>query len=214
MTLPSPRRHGQARQRPKESLARDTSSDDTSIGDHPPGSATARQSAASRGPVRQRLDSAPGTASHTPGRSNGEASAIADAGRPARPDELVDLEALTTAYYARRPDVTEPSQRVAFGTSGHRGSSLDSSFNEDHILATTAAICAYRRGQGTNGPLFMGRDTHALSEPAFVTALEVLVADGVDVRIDSADGFTPTPAISHAILTEPRHPRRSPMASS
>ncbi len=134
-------------------------------------------------------------------------AAIADAGRPARPDELVDLDALTTAYYARRPDVTEPSQRVAFGTSGHRGSSLDSSFNEDHILATTAAICAYRRGQGTNGPLFMGRDTHALSEPAFLTALEVLVADGVDVRIDSADGFTPTPAISHAILTWNRaHP--------
>jgi phosphoglucomutase len=134
-------------------------------------------------------------------------AAIADAGRPARPDELVDLDALTTAYYARRPDVTEPSQRAAFGTSGHRGSSLDSSFNEDHILATTAAICAYRRGQGTSGPLFMGRDTHALSEPAFLTALEVLVADGVDVRIDSADGFTPTPAISHAILAWNRaHP--------
>jgi phosphoglucomutase len=132
---------------------------------------------------------------------------IADAGRPARPDELVDVDALTTAYHARRPDVADPAQRVAFGTSGHRGSSFDASFNEDHILATTAAICAFRRGQGTGGPLFLGRDTHALSEPAFLTALEVLVAEGVDVRIDRADGFTPTPAISHAILTWNRdHP--------
>jgi phosphoglucomutase len=127
-------------------------------------------------------------------------AANADAGRAARPDELVDLDALTTAYYARRPDVADPAQRVAFGTSGHRGSSLGRSFNEDHILAMTAAICAYRREQGTTGPLFLGRDTHALSEPAFLTALEVLVAEGVDVRIDSADGFTPTPAVSHAIL--------------
>jgi phosphoglucomutase len=122
------------------------------------------------------------------------------AGRPAEPSTLVDLEALTDAYYARVPDPGEPSQRVAFGTSGHRGSSLSASFNEAHIIATTAAICRFRHAQGYSGPLFMGRDTHALSEPAFQTALEVLVAAGVDVRIDKDDGFTPTPAISHAIL--------------
>ena len=120
---------------------------------------------------------------------------------------LIDVAALTDAYYSGRPDVAEPAQRVAFGTSGHRGSSLSTSFNEAHIVATTAAICSYRRAQGTAGPLFIGRDTHALSEPAFVTALEVLVADGVDVRVDAADGYTPTPAISHAILTWNRaHP--------
>ncbi len=101
------------------------------------------------------------------------------------PAMLVDLDALVAAYYSERPRPAEPSQRVAFGTSGHRGSSLTTSFNEAHIIATTAAICAYRREQGYRGPLFMGRDTHALSEPAFATALEVLVADGVDVRIDS-----------------------------
>ena len=122
------------------------------------------------------------------------------AGRPADPADLVDLEALQAAYYARRPDADDPAERVAFGTSGHRGSSLRTSFNEAHIVATTAAICAHRREQGIRGPLFMGRDTHALSEPAFLTALEVLVADGVDVRVDAADGFTPTPALSHAIL--------------
>jgi phosphoglucomutase len=134
-------------------------------------------------------------------------AAIADVGRTARPEDLVDLAALTTAYYELRPDPADPRQRVAFGTSGHRGSSLDTAFNEDHIVATTAAICAYRRSQGTRGPLFMGRDTHALSEPAFLTALEVLAADGVDVRVDSRDGFTPTPAVSHAILTWNReHP--------
>jgi phosphoglucomutase len=129
------------------------------------------------------------------------------AGRPADPSTLVDLEALTDAYYTRVPDMAEPSQRVAFGTSGHRGSSLRTSFNEAHILATTAAICRFRREQGYSGPLFMGRDTHALSQPAFETALEVLLADGVDVRIDKDDGFTPTPAISHAILSwNEQHP--------
>ncbi|HKZ92018.1 MAG TPA: hypothetical protein VJZ50_07750, partial [Candidatus Limnocylindrales bacterium] len=134
-------------------------------------------------------------------------AASVDAGQPAQPDMLVDLDALISAYYSQRPDVADPGQRVAFGTSGHRGSSLSTSFNEGHILATTAAICAYRRANGTSGPLFMGRDTHALSEPAFLTALEVLVAEGVDVRVDSADGFTPTPAVSHAILTWNRgHP--------
>ncbi len=132
------------------------------------------------------------------------------AGKPATPDMLVDVAGLVDAYYASRPDVDVPEQRVAFGTSGHRGSSLDIAFNEAHIVATSAAICAFRRSQRTSGPLFLGRDTHALSEPAFRTALEVLVADGVDVRVDSADGFTPTPAISHAILTwnseQPRAP--------
>jgi len=129
------------------------------------------------------------------------------AGKPAQPEMLIDMTELVDAYYANQPDVSEPSPRVAFGTSGHRGSSLDSAFNEAHIVATTAAICAFRKAQGTTGPLFMGRDTHGLSEPAFRTALEVLVADGVDVRIDSGDRFTPTPAISHAILTWNReHP--------
>jgi phosphoglucomutase len=129
------------------------------------------------------------------------------AGQPADPSNLVDLQALEDAYYSRVPDPAEATQRVAFGTSGHRGSSLSSSFNEAHIVATTAAIVEYRERLGVDGPLFMGRDTHALSEPAFLTALEVLVAAGVDVRIDSADGFTPTPGISHAILTWNReHP--------
>ncbi len=129
------------------------------------------------------------------------------AGKPADPSILVDLQALEDAYYSGVPDPSEPSQRVAFGTSGHRGSSLDTAFNESHIVATTTAIVDFRREQGIEGPLFMGRDTHALSEPAFLTALEVLVAAGVDVRIDTADGFTPTPGISHAILTWNReHP--------
>jgi phosphoglucomutase len=129
------------------------------------------------------------------------------AGQPAGPADLVDLTALREAYYARRPDPDDPAQRVAFGTSGHRGSSFRGSFNEAHIVATTAAICAYREGQGIRGPLFVARDTHALSEPAFLTALEVLVAAGVDVRIDAADGYTPTPALSHAILAWNReHP--------
>jgi len=129
------------------------------------------------------------------------------AGKPAQPEMLIDMTELVDAYYANQPDVSEPGQRVAFGTSGHRGSSLDTAFNEAHIVATTAAICAFRQAQGTTGPLFMGRDTHGLSEPAFRTALEVLVAAGVDVRIDSGDGYTPTPAISHAILTWNReHP--------
>ncbi|MFN8620802.1 MAG: phosphoglucomutase (alpha-D-glucose-1,6-bisphosphate-dependent) [Chloroflexota bacterium] len=123
------------------------------------------------------------------------------AGTPADPATLVDVPALLAAYHDRHPDPAQPAQRVAFGTSGHRGSSFATSFNEDHIVATTAAICRYRRAQGTDGPLFIGRDTHALSEPAFRTAIEVLIADGVQVLVDSADGFTPTPGISHAILT-------------
>ncbi|MGW3955870.1 phosphoglucomutase (alpha-D-glucose-1,6-bisphosphate-dependent) [Streptomyces sp. NPDC004752] len=126
------------------------------------------------------------------------------AGTPARPEDLVDVARLVTAYYALHPDPADPAQRVAFGTSGHRGSSLASAFNEDHIAATSQAICEYRAGQGVSGPLFLGADTHALSEPAKVTALEVFAANDVTVLIDSADGYTPTPAVSHAILTHNR----------
>ncbi|OZC70379.1 phosphoglucomutase, alpha-D-glucose phosphate-specific [Rhodococcus sp. 06-462-5] len=122
------------------------------------------------------------------------------AGTTALPEDLVDLSQLVTAYYSRVPDVSEPSQQVVFGTSGHRGSSLDSAFNEAHIVATTQAIVEYRSSQGITGPLFIGRDTHALSEPAWTTALEVLAANDVDVLVDSGDRYTPTPAVSHAIL--------------
>ncbi len=122
------------------------------------------------------------------------------AGQPARPEDLIDLDALLAAYADRHPDPADPSQRVVFGTSGHRGSSLDSAFNEDHILAITQAICEYRASQGTTGPLLIGRDTHALSEPAWRTALEVLVANDVTVLVDDRDDVTPTPAVSHAIL--------------
>ena len=117
------------------------------------------------------------------------------AGRPAEPGQLVDLDRLVGAYYDVRPDPADPAQRVAFGTSGHRGSSLKGAFNEAHIAATTEAICRYRASQGTDGPLFIGRDPHALSEPAFEKALRGLVAHGVDVRVDEADGYTPTPVI-------------------
>ncbi|MFE6487881.1 phosphoglucomutase, alpha-D-glucose phosphate-specific, partial [Streptomyces sp. NPDC057757] len=123
------------------------------------------------------------------------------AGRPAGPEDLVDVARLVTAYYSLHPDPAEPGQRVAFGTSGHRGSSLATAFNEDHIAATSQAICEYRAGQGTDGPLFLGIDSHALSEPARVTALEVFAANDVPVLLDEADGYTPTPAVSHAILT-------------
>ncbi|CAG7655749.1 phosphoglucomutase (alpha-D-glucose-1,6-bisphosphate-dependent) [Actinacidiphila bryophytorum] len=123
------------------------------------------------------------------------------AGTPARPEDLVDVPRLITAYYALHPDPADPGQQVAFGTSGHRGSSLDTAFNEDHIAATSQAICDYRTAQGTTGPLFLGADTHALSEPARVTALEVFAANGVTVLLDENDGWTPTPAVSHAILT-------------
>jgi phosphoglucomutase len=122
------------------------------------------------------------------------------AGQPAQPEDLVDVDALVGAYYDRHPDVDDPDQQVAFGTSGHRGSSLRTAFNEDHILATTQAIVDYRVSQGFDGPLFIGRDTHGLSEPAWRSALEVLVANGVRVLVDDRDGFTPTPAVSHAIL--------------
>jgi len=123
------------------------------------------------------------------------------AGKPAPKELLVDIEKLRREYYARKPDITDIAQRVSFGTSGHRGSSLRGTFNEAHVLAITQAICDYRSSQGTNGPLYIGRDTHALSEPAFATALEVLAANGVQVMIDCDDGYTPTPAVSHAILT-------------
>ncbi|WP_333738114.1 phosphoglucomutase (alpha-D-glucose-1,6-bisphosphate-dependent) [Streptomyces sp. IBSBF 2806] len=126
------------------------------------------------------------------------------AGRTAGPEDLVDVARLVTAYYALHPDPADPAQRVAFGTSGHRGSSLNTAFNEDHIAATSQAICEYRAAQGTDGPLFLGADSHALSEPARVTALEVFAANGVSVLIDDADGYTPTPAVSHAILTHNR----------
>ncbi|RYJ29282.1 phosphoglucomutase [Streptomyces sp. L-9-10] len=126
------------------------------------------------------------------------------AGQQARPEDLIDVARLVTAYYALRPDPREPGQRVAFGTSGHRGSSLATAFNEDHIAATSQAICEYRTRQGTDGPLFLGADTHALSEPARVTAVEVFAANDVTVLIDAADGYTPTPAVSHAILAHNR----------
>ncbi|MBK5237855.1 MAG: phosphoglucomutase, alpha-D-glucose phosphate-specific, partial [Actinomycetales bacterium] len=122
------------------------------------------------------------------------------AGTLALPSDLINVEALVHAYYSLVPDVTVPEQRVVFGTSGHRGSSLNTAFNEHHILATTQAIVEYRALQGVTGPLFIGMDTHALSRPAQTTALEVLVANGVRVMMDERDGFTPTPSLSHAIL--------------
>ncbi|KAB1930661.1 alpha-D-glucose phosphate-specific phosphoglucomutase [Micromonospora sp. ALFpr18c] len=126
------------------------------------------------------------------------------AGQPAEPADLVDVPRLVTAYYAEHPDPADPAQQVSFGTSGHRGSSLRNAFNSDHILAVTQALCDYRREQGLDGPLFLARDTHALSAPAAVDALEVLAANGVTVLVDSRDGYTPTPALSHAILTHNR----------
>ncbi|MGO8771207.1 phosphoglucomutase (alpha-D-glucose-1,6-bisphosphate-dependent) [Mycobacterium sp.] len=123
------------------------------------------------------------------------------AGQPAQPGELVDLPHLVTAYYSVEPDPGDVAQQVAFGTSGHRGSALNGAFNEAHILAITQAIVEYRAAHGPTGPLFLGRDTHGLSEPAWVSALEVLAANDVEAVVDSRDRYTPTPAISHAILT-------------
>ncbi|MEV0718818.1 phosphoglucomutase (alpha-D-glucose-1,6-bisphosphate-dependent) [Asanoa sp. NPDC050611] len=131
------------------------------------------------------------------------------AGQPAQPGDLIDVEAVLGAYHDLHPDPSVPAQRVAFGTSGHRGSSLKKAFNDDHIAATSQAIVEYRAQQGTTGPLFLGRDTHALSEPATQTALEVFAANDVTVLIDSRDGYTPTPAVSHAILT---YNKRGPAA--
>jgi phosphoglucomutase len=122
------------------------------------------------------------------------------AGKPAVAADLVDVAALVTAYFSEHPDPAEPSQQVSFGTSGHRGSALRVSFNEDHIAAISQAICEHRAAAGITGPIFVGRDTHALSEPAMVTALEVLAGCGAEILIDSRDGYTPTPAVSRAIL--------------
>src|ERR1700719_5212802 len=122
------------------------------------------------------------------------------AGRPAPKEMLVDLARLERDYFARRPDVSNPNQMVRFGTSGHRGSPFSGTFTEAHILAITQAICDYRLAHGTDGPLYMGKDTHALSAPAQCTALEVLAANGVETIIQRDHGVTPTPVISHAIL--------------
>ena len=123
------------------------------------------------------------------------------AGTPADAASLVNVPNLITAYYAERPDPSVPAERVAFGTSGHRGSSFDRAFNEWHILAISQAICLYRKQQSIDGPLFLGMDTHALSVPALASALEVLAANGVEVMIAQGDEYTPTPVLSHAILT-------------
>lgn len=123
------------------------------------------------------------------------------AGKKALPSDLVNIQKLITAYYTVIPNIDDPQQRVAFGTSGHRGSAFGGSFNEPHIAAVTQAICEYRKKEGYTGPLFMGKDTHALSEPAHQTALEVLAANGVTVKIEKDDAYVPTPVISHAILT-------------
>ena len=122
------------------------------------------------------------------------------AGKPAPEELLIDVAALEKAYYERQPDLEDPHQLVSFGTSGHRGTSLKGSFNEKHILSITQAICDFRRSKGIDGPLFMGKDTHAVSSPAQRTALEVLAANGVETYIQRADGVTPTPSISRAIL--------------
>src|SRR6195952_4288379 len=124
----------------------------------------------------------------------------ARAGLPALPSDLIDVHALVRAYYDLIPDVTNPAQKVVFGTSGHRGSSFDAAFNETHIAAITQAICEYRAGQDITGPLFIGKDTHGLSRPAETTALEVLEANGVRVLVDQFDDYVPTPALSHAII--------------
>ncbi|HMK64982.1 MAG TPA: alpha-D-glucose phosphate-specific phosphoglucomutase, partial [Thermodesulfobacteriota bacterium] len=122
------------------------------------------------------------------------------AGKPAEPSVLVNIPKLITAFYSERPDPGIPGQRVAFGTSGHRGSSLERTFNEDHIVAITQAICLYRKEKGIDGPLFLGLDTHGLSEPAQACALEVLAANDIEVMIAGDEEYTPTPAVSRAIL--------------
>ncbi|HEU5180185.1 MAG TPA: phosphoglucomutase, alpha-D-glucose phosphate-specific, partial [Candidatus Polarisedimenticolia bacterium] len=126
------------------------------------------------------------------------------AGKPAPPEMLIDPSRLEREYYERRPDFDDPAQRVSFGTSGHRGSALRGTFNEGHILAISQAICDFRRSRGTDGPLLLGKDTHALSAPAQRTVLEVLAANGVETILQADDGATPTPVISHAILTRNR----------
>ena len=123
------------------------------------------------------------------------------AGKPAEPSMLINVPRLVTAYFAGKPDPSIPAQRVSFGTSGHRGSAFNHAFNENHILAVSQAVCDHRKASGINGPLFVGIDTHALAEPALASALEVFAANGVEAMIDEHDGYTPTPVISHAILT-------------
>src|SRR3954452_19469420 len=125
--------------------------------------------------------------------------AVANAGTLPEPSSLVDVNGLLSAYYEDQPDPSVDEQRVSFGTSGHRGSAQARTFNEAHVLAISEAVCRYRDSQGIDGPLFLGRDTHLLSEPAFRRILEVLSAHEVQVMIDADDGFTPTPVISHAI---------------
>src|SRR5271165_3352985 len=133
------------------------------------------------------------------------------AGKPADPSILVNVPKLVTAYYELRPDPSDPRQRVVFGTSGHRGSAFDVAFNEWHILAITQAICEYRRLQKIDGPLFLGMDTHALSEPAFASALEVLAANNIEVMLSEGTAYTPTPAVSHAVLRY-NHGRKTALA--
>ena len=147
------------------------------------------------------MSGAPGDTA-APREAPGRASGISPlAGQPAPPEVLIDPRQLREEYYARKPDLADPAQRVSFGTSGHRGSPLRGSFNEFHVLAISQAICEYRKRAGTGGPLYIGRDTHAVSEPALRSALEVLAAHGVQTMIDRDDGYTPTPVVSHAILT-------------
>ena len=122
------------------------------------------------------------------------------AGQPAQPEDLIDIDEVINAYYDLVPDPAVPEQKVVFGTSGHRGASLDTAFNEAHIVAITAAIVEYRRSQGTDGVLYIGRDTHGLSEPAWRTAIEVLAGAGVTTAVDARGAYTPTPAVSHSIL--------------
>ncbi len=134
-----------------------------------------------------------------------QSAATNQPGQLPTPDSLVNEPRLITAYYSLHPDAAIPAQRVAFGTSGHRGSAFNDAFNDDHIAAITQAICDYRREQNTTGPLFLAQDTHALSEPAFATALEVLAANGIETMVDANLAYTPTPALSHAILTYNAH---------
>src|SRR4030067_1750021 len=133
------------------------------------------------------------------------------AGKPAPEELLIDVVALEKVYYERHPDLEDPSQLVSFGTSGHRGTPLEGTFNENHILAITQAICNFRRSKGIDGPLFLGKDTHAVSSPAQRTAIEVLAANGVETYIQRADGVTPTPSISRAILVHNRE-RKDPLS--
>jgi phosphoglucomutase len=130
------------------------------------------------------------------------------AGKPIDASRFVNVPRLVTAYFSDKPDPTIASERVAFGTSGHRGSAFANAFNEAHILAITQAICLYRKRASIDGPLFIGIDTHALSEPARVSALEVLAANGIDTMVDAHDGYTPTPVVSHAILTYNRNRKK------